>query len=117
MPEPDDKTVPDLSLGIASAELVEGKPLLGKVAGDPVLLVREKERLYAVGASCTHYGGPLAQGVVTNGQICCPLHHARFALATGEVARSPALSPLACWNVEQVQGKVYVRAQRPAPPP
>lgn len=117
MPEPDDKTVPDLSLGIASAELVEGKPLLGKVAGDPVLLVREKERLYAVGASCMHYGGPLAQGVVTNGQICCPLHHARFALATGEVARSPALSPLACWNVEQVQGKVYVRAQRPAPPP
>ena len=117
MSEPDDKTAPDLSLGIPSADLVEGRPLLGKVAGDPVLLVRENARLYAVGASCTHYGGPLAQGVVASGQICCPLHHARFALVTGEVTRSPALSPLACWNVEQVEGKVYVRAQRPAPLP
>ncbi len=117
MPEPDDKTAPDLSLGIPSADLVEGKPLFGKVAGDSVLLVRENARVYAVGASCTHYGGALAQGVVAKGQICCPLHHARFALATGEVTRSPALSPLACWNVEQVEGRLYLRAQRPAPRP
>ena len=117
MRAPDDKTAPDLSLGIPGADLGEGKPLLGDVAGDPVVLVRDNGRVYAVGASCTHYGGALAQGIVANGQICCPLHHARFALATGEVERSPALSPLTCWNVEQVEGKVYVRAQRPAAAP
>jgi 3-phenylpropionate/trans-cinnamate dioxygenase ferredoxin reductase subunit len=117
MAAPDEKTAPDLSLGIPSGDLVEGQPLLGTVAGDPVLLVRDGGRVCAVGASCTHYGGPLAQGIVANGQVCCPLHHARFALATGEVARAPALSPLACWNVEQVDGKFHVRAQRPAAAP
>ena len=113
MSAPDDKTAPDLSLGITSAELVEGKPLLGKVAGDPVLLVREKGRVHAIGASCSHYGGALAEGIVSDGEICCPLHHARFSLATGQVTRAPALGPLACWDVEQVDGRVYVRAPRP----
>jgi NADPH-dependent 2,4-dienoyl-CoA reductase/sulfur reductase-like enzyme/nitrite reductase/ring-hydroxylating ferredoxin subunit len=114
MGTPDDKTAPDLSLGIPSGDLVEGKPLVGKVADDLVLLVRENGRAFAVGASCTHYGGALAQGVVVQGQICCPLHHARFALATGEATRSPALNPLACWNVEEVEGKIHLRGQRPA---
>jgi 3-phenylpropionate/trans-cinnamate dioxygenase ferredoxin reductase subunit len=113
MPVDDDKIVPDLSLGIPSADLVEGKPLLGKVAGDPVLLVRESGRVFAVGATCSHYGGALAEGVVANGQICCPLHHARFALSTGDATRSPALSPISCWDVEQIDEKVYVRAPRP----
>jgi NADPH-dependent 2,4-dienoyl-CoA reductase/sulfur reductase-like enzyme/nitrite reductase/ring-hydroxylating ferredoxin subunit len=117
MPVDDDNAAPDLSLGIPSADLVEGKPLLGKVAGDPVLLVRENGRVFAVGASCSHYGGPLAQGVVANGQICCPLHHARFALSTGEATRSPALSPISCWDIEQIDEKVYVRAQRSAVAP
>jgi len=108
------KTAPDLSLGIPSGDLVEGNPLVGKVADDLVLLVRENGRAFAVGASCTHYGGALAQGVVAQGQICCPLHHARFALATGEATRSPALNPLACWNVEEVEGKIHLRGQRPA---
>jgi NADPH-dependent 2,4-dienoyl-CoA reductase/sulfur reductase-like enzyme len=112
MPAHDDKTPPDLSLGIPSADLVEGKPLLGKVASDLVLLVRQNGRVYAVAASCSHYGGPLAEGVVADGEICCPLHHARFALATGESVRSPALSPIACWDVEQVEGKIFVRGQR-----
>jgi NADPH-dependent 2,4-dienoyl-CoA reductase/sulfur reductase-like enzyme/nitrite reductase/ring-hydroxylating ferredoxin subunit len=114
MSAPDDKTPPDLSLGIPSGDLVEGKPLVGKLADDLVLLVRERGRAFAVGASCTHYGGALARGVVAHGQICCPLHHARFALATGETTRAPALNPLACWNVEEVEGKIHLRGQRPA---
>jgi NADPH-dependent 2,4-dienoyl-CoA reductase/sulfur reductase-like enzyme/nitrite reductase/ring-hydroxylating ferredoxin subunit len=114
MNTPDDRTPPDLSLGIPSGELVEGKALVGKLADDLVLLVREKGRAFALGASCTHYGGALAQGIVAQGQICCPLHHARFALATGEATRSPALNPLACWNVEEVEGKIHLRGQRPA---
>ena len=114
MQPPDNKDAPDLSLGIPSGDLAEGKFLVGQVAGEPVLLVREAGRLYAVGASCTHYGGALAQGVVVNGQVCCPLHHARFALATGEATRAPAGSSLSCWNVEQVDGMVFVRTQRPA---
>ena len=114
MSAPDDKTPPDLSLGIPSGDLVEGKPLVGKLADDLVLLVRERGRAFAVGASCTHYGGALAQGVVAHGQICCPLHHARFALATGEATRAPALNPLACWNVEEVEGKIHLRGQPPA---
>jgi 3-phenylpropionate/trans-cinnamate dioxygenase ferredoxin reductase subunit len=114
MSTPTDKTVPDLSLGIPSGELVEGKPLVGKLGDDLVMLVREKGRAFAVGANCTHYGGALAQGVLSHGQICCPLHHARFALATGEATRAPALSPLACWNVDEVEGTITLRGQRAA---
>ena len=112
MSTPTDKTVPDLSLGIPSDDVVEGKPVVGKLADDLVLLVRDKGRVFAVGAACTHYGGALAQGVVAEGQICCPLHHARFALATGEATRAPALNPLACWNAEEIEGKITLRGQR-----
>ena len=108
----DDKKTPDLSLGMASQDLAEGMSILGKVGDTAVLLVREKGRIYAVGASCTHYGGPLAEGRIANGQMCCPLHHARFDLATGEATQAPALNPLACWNVEEMDGHIFVHDQR-----
>ncbi|HEX7598730.1 MAG TPA: FAD-dependent oxidoreductase, partial [Polyangia bacterium] len=79
--------------------------------------VREKGQICAIGASCTHYGGALIEGIFANGEIRCPLHHARFALATGEAIRAPALSSVACWEVEEIDGRVFVRSQRPPPPP
>src|SRR5690606_27692269 len=68
-------TGPDLKLGIAKTELGD-TPLVGHADGERVLLVRDGERIRAVGASCTHYGGPLAEGIVAAGEIRCPWHHA-----------------------------------------
>src|SRR3569833_2258029 len=98
---------PDLAAGIPDADLREGTPLLGHAHGEAIVLVRDAGRVHAVGATCTHYGGPLAEGLVERGVSHCPWHHACFDLATG-AARGPASAPIACFDVELVGGKLRV---------
>jgi NADPH-dependent 2,4-dienoyl-CoA reductase/sulfur reductase-like enzyme/nitrite reductase/ring-hydroxylating ferredoxin subunit len=108
---------PDLTRGIALAELVDGR-LLGHVGKEEVLLVRSGEKIFAIDAHCSHYHGPLAEGLVTGNEIRCPWHHACFDLRTGEATRAPALSSLSCWRVEQRNGQVFVREKvQPEPRP
>jgi len=102
---------PDLKHGVADADLKEGTPLLGHIDGEAVVLVRDGGRVHALGASCTHYGGPLAEGRVFDGAIHCPWHHACFDLATGR-GHGPALAPVACWDVALEGGKIRVGAKR-----
>jgi NADPH-dependent 2,4-dienoyl-CoA reductase/sulfur reductase-like enzyme/nitrite reductase/ring-hydroxylating ferredoxin subunit len=106
-------TGPDLTAGIALAELAEGVKLAGRVGDEEVLLVRRGKEIFAVDAHCTHYHGPLAEGLVVDDTVRCPWHHACFDLRTGEALRAPALSPLTCWQVEQRDGKVFVAGKRP----
>jgi NADPH-dependent 2,4-dienoyl-CoA reductase/sulfur reductase-like enzyme/nitrite reductase/ring-hydroxylating ferredoxin subunit len=106
---------PDLAQGIALAELADGGKLAGHVGDEEILLVRRGTEVFAVGAHCTHYHGPLADGLVVDDTVRCPWHHACFDLRTGEALRAPALSPLACWSVEQRDGKVFVREQEAQP--
>jgi nitrite reductase/ring-hydroxylating ferredoxin subunit len=83
--------------------------ILGQVAGEAVVLARSGGALFAIGAECTHYHGPLADGMLVADTVRCPWHHACFSLRTGEALRAPALNPVACWRVEQQDGKIYVR--------
>lgn len=103
---------PDLRQGVPLAELADGGKLLGHVGDDAVLLVRRGAEIFAVGALCSHYHGPLADGLVVGDTIRCPWHHACFDLATGEALRAPAFSPLACWAVEERDGMVFVGEKR-----
>ena len=98
---------PDLTKGIPSADLAEGAMLTGYIGDDEVLLVRQAGKVSAIGAHCTHYHGPLADGLVVDNTIRCPWHHACFDLATGEALAAPALSPLSCWRVEERGGKIF----------
>ena len=107
---------PDLSKGIALSELGDGKMLAGHVGSDEILLARQGSKIFAVDAHCSHYHAPLADGLLVGETVRCPWHHACFDLRTGEAIRAPALSPLSCWNVEQRDGKVFVRAKREAVP-
>ena len=75
---------PDLEQGVAEAEIVQGKPLLGHAKGEPVLLIREGDRLYATGATCSHYGGPLAEGIQVDGTLRCPWHQWEYDIRTGK---------------------------------
>ena len=100
---------PDLKNGVQLATIPEGGKLLGVVEREEVLLVRGRTRLFAVGAHCTHYQGPLAEGLVVDDEVRCPWHHACFSLRTGEALRAPALDPIQCWRVEQVGEKVFVK--------
>jgi NADPH-dependent 2,4-dienoyl-CoA reductase/sulfur reductase-like enzyme/nitrite reductase/ring-hydroxylating ferredoxin subunit len=107
---------PDLTQGVALTDFVDGK-LLGHVGDEEVLLVQVGDDILAVGAHCTHYHGPLAEGLVTGESVRCPWHHACFDLRTGEAVRAPALSPLACWKVERRDGRIMVKEKREQPKP
>jgi NADPH-dependent 2,4-dienoyl-CoA reductase/sulfur reductase-like enzyme/nitrite reductase/ring-hydroxylating ferredoxin subunit len=104
-------TGPDLAHGIASSDLNEGVPVLGHAHGEPIVVVRAAGQVHAVGASCSHYGGPLAEGLVADGTIRCPWHHACFDLATG-AASGPALAAIACYDVRVEGGRLRVGGKR-----
>ncbi len=103
---------PDLTQGVALWDLADNGSLLGHAGGEQVLLVRRGVEVFAVGASCTHYHGPLADGLVAGETVRCPWHHAAFDLRTGEAVRAPALDPIGCWRVEQRDGKIFVKEKR-----
>jgi len=104
---------PDLKDGVPLASIPDGQSLLGVVDDEEVLLVRRGTELFAVGAYCTHYHGPLAGGLVTGDEVRCPWHHACFSLRTGEAVRAPALDSIQCWRVEQEGEKVFVKEKLP----
>jgi NADPH-dependent 2,4-dienoyl-CoA reductase/sulfur reductase-like enzyme/nitrite reductase/ring-hydroxylating ferredoxin subunit len=101
-------TGPDLTQGVESAAF-RNNMLLGHVGDEKVLLVRDEAEIFAIEPQCSHYHGPLAEGLVACGTIRCPWHHARFDLRTGEAVCVPALSALSVWKVEQQDGRIFVR--------
>jgi NADPH-dependent 2,4-dienoyl-CoA reductase/sulfur reductase-like enzyme/nitrite reductase/ring-hydroxylating ferredoxin subunit len=108
---------PDLTKGISTDSLQDGGMLVGSVGDEEVVLARSGTRLFAVGAHCTHYHGPLADGLIVGDTVRCPWHHACFNLHTGEAVRAPALDSIACWRVERQGDKVFVREKLPETPP
>lgn len=114
MADSEDKaTGPDLTKGVT---LGDGQKLVGLVGEDEVLVVRRGSEVFAVAAHCSHYHGPLVDGIVVDGTVRCPWHHACFDLKTGEALHAPALNSLDCWAVEQRDGKVFVREKRAVKP-
>src|SRR5947199_477943 len=107
---------PDLAQGIALSRFT-GETLLGHVGDQDVLLVRSGSEIFAIDAHCSHYHGPLAEGLVVGKSIRCPWHHACFDLRSGEATRTPALTPLAVWQVEHEGDRIFVRQKREAPKP
>src|SRR3974390_1178032 len=110
-----DQPKPDLKNGIPLSEIPDGEKLVGTVDGEEVLLLRRGSEFFAVGAYCTHYHGPLVEGLVVDDEVRCPWHHACFNLRTGEALRAPALDPIACYRVDQSGGKVFVKEKLTPP--
>src|SRR5678816_3318235 len=109
---------PDFENGYEIANVRDGEMLLGHAFGDPVLVARGGDDLFAIGATCTHYGGPLAEGLMVNCTVHCPWHHARFDLRTGEAIAAPALNNVARYKIEKrgerffVTGKIDEKVER-----
>ena len=94
---------PDFAAGVKLSLIPEGGMLLGHALGEPVLLVRQDDDIFGISAICTHYGAPLADGLLVSDTIRCPWHHACFKIRTGEAVRAPALDPVSRWRVEVVR--------------
>src|ERR1700755_1770255 len=107
---------PDLALGVSPDDL-ENNMLLGHVGEAAVLVVRAGSEIFAVDAHCSHYHGPLAEGLVVGTTVRCPWHHACFDLRSGGAVSAPPLSPLSCWRVEQEDGRIFVRRKLDQPRP
>ena len=108
----------DFEKGCSINDLADGTMLSGHAFGEPVLVARRGEELFAIGATCTHYGGPLAKGLMVDCTVHCPWHHARFDLRTGEAIAAPALNDVACYKIEKrgdrfvVTGKIDKKTAR-----
>ena len=94
----------------AEGELGQGE--IRRVAGLPIVVCRDGGTIHALGAICTHAWSALSGGAVVDGCLQCPLHGARFALATGAVRRGPADRRLGVYPVMVRDGQVYVSTRR-----
>ncbi len=117
-PPAETSTGPDLALGLQLSEIPDDGVVGGHVGDDPVVLARVDGELVAISGACSHYSGPLKDGLRVGSTLRCPWHHACFDLRTGAALEAPALAPLDRWKVEQRDGKVFVRDKlAPAEPP
>jgi len=108
----DELTGPDLTQGLEISSIRPGQLIAGHAFGEPVLLVHVEPNWFAVGSKCTHYGGPLAEGVLVSETIRCPWHHACFELHNGAASRAPALNDLATYDVAIENNIVRVTRKR-----
>src|SRR5262245_13853599 len=104
----------DLSKGINASELTDGGMILGRVGDEEVVLARSGTEVFAIRAHCSHYRGPLVEGLIVGDTVRCPWHHACFSLRTGEALRAPALDPIGCWRVDREGERIVVREKLPA---
>jgi NADPH-dependent 2,4-dienoyl-CoA reductase/sulfur reductase-like enzyme/nitrite reductase/ring-hydroxylating ferredoxin subunit len=102
---------PDFARGVSLTRFTDGTMLQGHFKGEPILVARREDAYFAIGATCTHYSGPLADGIMVGDTVRCPWHHACFSLRTGEAVRAPALAPVTCWKVETTGRKLFVRGK------
>jgi apoptosis-inducing factor 3 len=108
----DELTGPDLAQGIEVSSVRPGQLIAGHAFGEPVLLVHVEPNWFAVGGKCTHYGAPLAEGVLVSETIRCPWHHACFELRNGAASRAPALNDLPSYTVRVENDIVRVTGKR-----
>ena len=106
----------DLSKGVDASALTDGGMILGRVGDEQVVLAQAGTEVFAIRAQCSHYRGPLVEGLIVGDTVRCPWHHACFSLRTGEALRAPALDPIACWRVDREGDRIFVREKLPARP-
>jgi len=106
----------DLARGVKANSITDGGMIVGRVGEDEVLLARAGDRFFAVGAHCTHYHGPLAEGLVVGDTVRCPWHHACFSLETGEALPPSTVSRVGAWNASATMSSCETRCcSRPRP--
>lgn len=79
------------------------------VSNVPVILLRQGENIYAMGATCPHAGGPLDEGTLTGDVVQCPWHGARFCVRNGRVLTGPATVNAPHYETRVRDGQIEVR--------
>ena len=95
----------------STSDVPEGKMKKVIVGGSQVLVANVKGKYYAIGDVCTHFGGPLDQGVLNGQEVQCPWHGSHFDVTSGQVKRGPATKPEPVYEVKVEQNNILVRAK------
>ena len=95
-------------------DLGDGEMKEVSAGGTRILLARVGDEFHAVGATCPHYGAPLAEGALCGTRVVCPWHHACFDVTTGGLAEPPALDSLPRYEVRIKDGRVLARVPEEA---
>ena len=90
-------------------DLEEGKLTRIDVAGIPAVLLKQGDTMYAIGAVCSHLGGPLDEGTCEDGEATCPWHGSRFSMSDGGVVNGPAVYAQPTFAVRVREGKIELR--------
>jgi nitrite reductase (NADH) small subunit/3-phenylpropionate/trans-cinnamate dioxygenase ferredoxin subunit len=93
----------------SSSEIPQDKMKIVQYKGQPVCLANVKGKYYAIRNTCSHLGGPLAQGKLEGLVVECPWHGSRFDLTTGEVKRGPAQTPEPVYEVKTEGTMILIR--------
>jgi 3-phenylpropionate/trans-cinnamate dioxygenase ferredoxin subunit len=90
------------------SDVPAGTKKLVEVSGKPILLCHSNDRLFAVSNTCSHAEEKLECGRMSRGWIACPVHGARFELATGRAMNPPAVKPIATYEIRVVEEWIEV---------
>ena len=85
-------------------DLNDGEMRQVAVGETEILLTRLDGKFHAVGAHCSHYKAPLAEGVLSGHHVVCPWHNAYFDVTSGDQLEPPGLDSLACYQV-RIEGE------------
>lgn len=97
-------------------DVVAGQIVPIEAAGRKLLLARVGDQFFAAQRKCPHLGFNLCRGSLDGAAVVCPLHKAKFDLATGAIERDPKLlflsmkakTDLAVYPVRIEDGEVLV---------
>jgi len=105
----------DFSQPVRLETIPENRILEACLGEQTAILIRDGDSLTLLSGRCTHAGGPLAEGILADGHIRCPWHHACFDAKTGEAVAAPAFDPLERWALRIDNGMVSVDHKEAAP--
>jgi len=100
---------------LKTSDVPSGTKKAVEVAGRSILICHT-DRLYAVSNICSHANEKLECGRMAKGWIACPVHGARFELATGRAMNPPAKAPIATYEVRVVEDWIEVLVPAPENP-
>ena len=93
-------------------EIFDGEIKSFNLNGSSIILARSGDQIYALENTCTHDGAELNDGDLVDGQIQCSRHGGRFDLETGEATQMPAVVGIDSYQVEIIDGDVYVSLEK-----
>lgn len=102
--------MPDFIKVAKVPDLPPGEVCGVEVNGQRVVLANVDGRIYAIGAECTHQGGPMEDGFLEGKLLMCPWHAGDFDVTTGKAETAPASGALPTYPVRVTGDDIEVQA-------